>query len=120
MSATDAETANTITLILSSARLLFGRHQTYDVVTSQGAPPTPNTPLPVARAFFIGYSVGTSPPHVGQPEHKGRVLKVVSTGLGDFHRVAAALQVLAKWCREEVKKHEGSMAVGREFEGPVF
>jgi hypothetical protein len=32
------------------------------------------------------------------------------------HRVGDALEALGKWCREEVERHEGSMAVEMEFE----
>jgi hypothetical protein len=117
----DAEARNLIPLILANARLLFGRNQTYDVVSSQGPSQTTfHGDLPVASAYLIGYSNGPSNA-VEHEHHKGRILKVVDTrgqGAGG-HRVGDALEALGKWCREEVEKHKGSMAVGMEFEGVI-
>jgi hypothetical protein len=93
--------SETINIIKANARLLFGRHQTYDVVTSQGPSPSPHTPLPVARAYLIAYKdfydkdIGTL-----LPAYKGTMLKVVGTGLGSYHRVKEAVEVLGRWMGE--------------------
>jgi hypothetical protein len=53
----DAEARNLILLVLANARLLFGRNQSCDVVTSQGPCQTPaHCRLSIARAYLIGYS----------------------------------------------------------------
>jgi hypothetical protein len=53
------------------------------------------------------------------PTQKGTVMKAVSTGLRSYHRVAGALEVLGKWCREEVQSGERSLTEGASFEGAI-
>lgn len=107
----DFTSDNIIAFIKSNARLLYGRHMTYDIVTT--APPPRPTTLATAKydgqkvhALLIGYT--------GDAQERGKLLRgTYSVGVSRTPpTVGYALQLLHDELRVDVGRFVGKLNFG--------